>query len=127
VFFITISAAGLPDGEDAEEPLGLIFGAIFAFIMSNACYTGGWITQLYLKSHGIVKPRMASCFLKLGMIFSAAVVSIPAVLWTALYVCTWFGYVPFPPGYANNHWQESISGNLDIPAFSGQSESPAHF
>jgi hypothetical protein len=41
----------LPRGEDAVEPLMLLFGTAAYGIACNAAYTLGWISEIYLFSH----------------------------------------------------------------------------
>ena len=80
VIFITcIDAAGvLKPGEDAVEPLALMF----APLLVNLCYTSGWLVDAPLR---LIRPSFSPQFtpklFRLGLIFSLFVVSFPAVFW----------------------------------------------
>jgi hypothetical protein len=36
----------IPQGEDAIEPMTLVFGVVVYGIMANLCYTLGWVIEL---------------------------------------------------------------------------------
>jgi hypothetical protein len=79
VFFTCIQASGtLQPGEDAEEPLALIF-APFAV---NFCYTAGWLVDAPLRLlRRSLTPRFTPLLFAIGLGFSLFVVSLPAVYW----------------------------------------------
>jgi hypothetical protein len=74
------SEFGLPN-----PPLFVLFGVIIYGILANACYTGGWVTELIVRR---MWPREADRFatlsFSLGIIFSVLVTLVPAVLVGAL-------------------------------------------
>jgi hypothetical protein len=78
-------------GEDIEEPLGLVIGAIAFGVGANICYSLGWITEL-LWSWGDVsktealRPRIFS----IGVWFSVALTFLPAA--ACLFVWTLSGF-----------------------------------
>ena len=86
VFYIAIEAAGgLKPGEDAVEPLALMF-APFAI---NACYTLGWLVELPLRAvfpGTEVRDRLGPRLMKLGVGLSLFAASLPAVLWVAIWL-----------------------------------------
>lgn len=80
-FFIFITASQkLTEGEDAVEPIALLFAPIFI----NICYTSGEVLELI---YGRVwkdkdgKEAMATRLLKLGTGLSLIAVLIPSVYW----------------------------------------------
>jgi len=79
IFFISIVSANvLGPGEDAVEPLAIMF----APIAINICYTAGWFVESVLwfiwpsKRH-ILGPLL----FKVGLGFSLLMVTLPAVFW----------------------------------------------
>jgi hypothetical protein len=79
VFFVSISTSGrLQPGEDAVEPIALLFAPIAA----NVCYTAGWLVEVPLR---FVRPSLCPGFtahlFRLGIAFSLFVISLPAVIW----------------------------------------------
>jgi hypothetical protein len=79
IFFMSIVSSGvLGPGEDAVEPLALIF----APIAINICYCAGWIVESTLR---IIWPDKQQLFgpvlFKLGLGFSLLVVTLPATIW----------------------------------------------
>jgi hypothetical protein len=79
IFFAAIGASHtLPPGEDAVEPAALFLAPI-AF---NICYTLGWLVEIPAR---LVVPDLSPGFgpglLFAGLVFSAVVISLPAVLW----------------------------------------------
>ena len=79
IFFISLSTSGqLKPGEDAVEPLALIF----APIVINVFYCAGWILENILRVIWPSKRRFFGPFLfKLGLGFSLFVVTLPAIFW----------------------------------------------
>src|SRR5208282_2455854 len=62
VFYWAINSSGqLKEGDDAIEPLALIFAPIGV----NICYTLGWFVQLLFRKKS--SPRFAPFLLKLGL------------------------------------------------------------
>jgi hypothetical protein len=82
-----ISSGKLAPGEDAIEPLGLIVGVVVFPVAINVCYTLGWLVELVVRGiRPSTTPRFAPVLLGLGLGFSVALVSLPAVIWTAIWV-----------------------------------------
>jgi hypothetical protein len=82
-------------GEDVEEPLGLIVGAILYGLAANAFYTLGWISEL-LWSGGDTsrtQPFRKRVFL-LGLIMSCVLTLLPAVLIPVLWWTSGFHHGP---------------------------------
>ncbi len=78
IFYWGILTSGhLQPGEDAVEPLALL---IAPFIV-NICYTLGWLTEISARAIFSVSPQFGPLLLKLGIILSLFLVSIPALLW----------------------------------------------
>lgn len=76
-------AGGLGPGEDAVEPLMLIFAP---FIV-NILYTGGWITELVLRIlWKETSPDIGRILYRSGISFSIFVVAFPAVCWFVIWV-----------------------------------------
>jgi hypothetical protein len=76
-FFITHSAV-LQPGEDAVEPLAIIF----APLVINIFYTAGWLVEVF--SRLIFRERIARLgplLLKFGLAFSLLVALFPALYW----------------------------------------------
>lgn len=81
IFFVSIVSSGvLGPGEDAVEPLAIIF----APVAINICYCAGWIFENILR---VILPSkqhlLGPVLLKLGLGFSLFVVTFPAVLWSS--------------------------------------------
>ncbi|MHB1458454.1 MAG: hypothetical protein ACYC0V_16220 [Armatimonadota bacterium] len=84
LFLIFIGESGvLSPGEDAEEPMGLLFAAVMGPIILNICYTAGWIVELFLRKIGIWRPKFGPLLLIFGTLFTLLVVGIPAIYWGA--------------------------------------------
>jgi hypothetical protein len=65
-------------GEDAVEPLALL---VTPFVI-NFCYTGGWIVELAVKTmRPGYKLNLAPMLLKMGIVFSLIIVSLPTLIW----------------------------------------------
>jgi hypothetical protein len=79
IFFISIASSGeLKPGDDAVEPLALIF----APIAINVLYCAGWIVENILRVIWPSKRRFFGPFLfKLGLGFSLLVITFPAGFW----------------------------------------------
>lgn len=79
LFFVSITSAKvLSAGEDAVEPLALIF----APIAINICYTAGWFIEGILWYIWPRKRRMFGPLLfKIGLGFSLFIVTLPAIYW----------------------------------------------
>ena len=72
----------LPKGEDAVEPLALVFGVVVYGFMANVCYTIGWITELLLRRGDPERARQTgTLFFKLGFVASCVLTTFP--LWIA--------------------------------------------
>jgi len=95
VFFVAIDAAGLPPGEDAIEPMLLIVGVPFIAIAANVCYTLGWLVELAVRATGYKSRSLAPELFAIGTAFSIFVLSLPAALWTFIWILTLFGLKPF--------------------------------
>jgi hypothetical protein len=79
ISFVCITTSGtLQPGEDAEEPLALLF-APFAI---NFCYTAGWIVDAPLRFFfpGL-SPRFTPLLFSLGLAFSLLIATLPAAYW----------------------------------------------
>jgi hypothetical protein len=88
--FEVVANSILPPGEDAEEPLALLFGVIAYGVACNIAYTLGWIGEIYFFQHareaGLVFRNKA--FLA-GLILSCVVPTLPVGLWTILWAFGW--------------------------------------
>lgn len=84
LFFFFIEHSGqLNPGEDALEPLALIFAPLFI----NIAYTSGWIVEIILrKIVKIHKHEIGVLLLKAGVIFSIAVILFPSTIWGVIYL-----------------------------------------
>ncbi|MDC4224478.1 MAG: hypothetical protein MPW15_09680 [Candidatus Manganitrophus sp.] len=83
-FFLFIHLAHeLKPGEDAIEPLALFV----APILINFAYTAGWVSELLLRFFWRSGPHpVGPVLLKLGLIFSIAVVLLPSTLWFVIWL-----------------------------------------
>jgi hypothetical protein len=77
-YYFIIGAGILEPGEDAVEPIAILF----APILINILYTTGWIVEIiirpFLPSHTwSIGPKL----LKIGLIFSLVIVLIPSTYW----------------------------------------------
>jgi hypothetical protein len=91
VFFWAITTSGeLKDGEDAVEPVGMMAALIIVPLAANACYTLGWMVELCVRA---IAPRLTKAFgpvlFLIGVCFSIALVSLPAVLWVLIRLFGW--------------------------------------
>jgi hypothetical protein len=91
LFFFFIEVSGkLEPGEDAVEPIALLF-APFAI---NLCYTAGWIVELIVK---FVSPqrhsKMGLWLFISGLVFSLIVVCLPSTVWGILVLLQLLGVV----------------------------------
>ena len=79
IFFWSVTTSGhLKAGEDAVEPMAL-FAAPFGV---NACYTLGWLVDVPARTlWPSLSPRFSPVLLKLGIVLSAFLISIPAAFW----------------------------------------------
>lgn len=79
ILSLSISSAGvLETDEDAVEPFMLLLVPIAA----NLCYTGGCIVDaLWRANQPTLSPRMTPLLYKIGLGFSSAVISLPALIW----------------------------------------------
>jgi hypothetical protein len=72
----------IPRGEDAVEPLALVFGVVVYGFMANVCYTFGWITELLMRKGDPERARRTGRRLfKLGLAGSCVLTTFP--LWIA--------------------------------------------
>jgi hypothetical protein len=88
--FEVVANSMLPPGEDAEEPLALLFGVIAYGVACNVAYTLGWIGEIYFFQHareaGLVFRNKA--FLA-GLLLSCVVPTLPVGLWIILWAFGW--------------------------------------
>src|SRR5262249_4022552 len=79
IFFVSILTSGhLQPGEDAVEPIALIFAPVVA----NILYTSGWVVGLAVRSTAPnVSQKVGLLLFKLGLAFSFVVISLPALTW----------------------------------------------
>ena len=79
VFFWAISSSGqLEPGEDAVEPIALLFAPILA----NLGYSLGWLVEITIRRlQPDIRPNFGPQLFKLGLGFSFLIISAPAVLW----------------------------------------------
>jgi len=83
-------------GEDVEEPLGIIFGAIVYGVVANVCYTLGWITEILWLGTGpddTKKIRRTRIFWA-GVVLSACLTLLPAILLPVLWAIFGFQHGP---------------------------------
>jgi hypothetical protein len=70
----------VPVGEDAIEPLALVFGVLAYGVMANVCYTLGWIVELLMRKQeqDPLKARQQGWrFFKLGFAGSCVLTTLP--------------------------------------------------
>jgi len=68
---------------DAIEPLMLLFMPIAV----NVCYTVGWPVEIVLrKLRSDLNPKLGEFFFRVGLIFSFALISLPAVVWSVIWL-----------------------------------------
>jgi hypothetical protein len=78
-------------GEDVEEPLGLIVGAVLYGFAANVFYTLGWISELLWSGGDTSRTEpFRKCVFSLGLIVSCVVTLLPAVLIPVLWLM--FGF-----------------------------------
>jgi len=79
IFFISIVSANvLEPGEDAVEPLAIMFAPIAV----NICYTAGWVVENVLWLVWPSKRHIWGPLLfKIGLGFSLFMVTLPALFW----------------------------------------------
>lgn len=84
IFTWSLDASGhLEAGEDAIEPLILLFLPIAV----NICYTIGWPVEIVLrKLRPDLNPKLGEFLFRLGLIFSLALISLPAVVWSVIWL-----------------------------------------
>jgi hypothetical protein len=71
-------------GEDFEEPLGLIFGAILFGFFANIGYTMGWILELRLPAENAeLRRAFRTKNFRRGIFWSCALASTP--VWLSLF------------------------------------------
>ena len=77
LFLLFISLAHeLKPGEDAVEPLALPV----AVVLANVAYTGGWVVELLVRLIWRDRyPYLGPTLLKLGLVFTLAVLLLPSV------------------------------------------------
>lgn len=77
-YFFIVTSGHLQPGEDAIEPMALFVVPV----VINLAYTGGWIVELVMRYiFRITSMKIGPVLLRLGIIFSLFVVSIPPVVW----------------------------------------------
>jgi hypothetical protein len=84
LFYFFIQSSGkLEPGEDAVEPMAIFV----APIVINLAYTAGWVVELILRLVFSVKSRIVGpILLKIGVVFSLVVVSLPSIVWGCIYI-----------------------------------------
>jgi hypothetical protein len=84
MFFLFIHLAHeLKPGEDAVEPLAIIF----APIAINILYTGGWISELLLRIFWREKsPHIGPILFKLGISLSVFAIFLPSTIWFVIWI-----------------------------------------
>ncbi len=84
IFTFSLDASGhLAPGEDAIEPL-LLLSSPFAV---NVCYTIGWPVEIVLrKLRPDLYPKLGVLLFRLGLILSLALISLPAVVWSVIWL-----------------------------------------
>ena len=84
LFYFFIQSSGkLEPGEDAVEPMAIFV----APIVINLAYTAGWAVELILRHVFSVKSRIIGPrLLKIGVVFSLVVVSLPSIVWGCIYI-----------------------------------------
>jgi hypothetical protein len=84
MFFLFIHLAhGLEPGEDAVEPLAIIF----APIVINILYTAGWMAELILRIIWREKsPDIGPILFKLGISFSLFAIFFPSTFWFVIWI-----------------------------------------
>ncbi len=95
LFYVFILSANvLQPGEDAEEPLGLLFGAIVGPILINICYTVGWVTEIFARIVLHNKSnKLGPQLFKLGIGFSLFIVFIPSLYWFGYCLLKFIGMI----------------------------------
>ena len=80
IFFVAIQSSGqLQPGEDAVEPLALLF----APLAINLLYTLGWIVEIPARLMiSTLSPRFGPMLLKLGIGLGLFLITLPAAFWT---------------------------------------------
>lgn len=77
-FFFILHSDALKPGEDAEEPLAILFAPVAV----NICYTAGWILETLALKTGVGGKRLRGPLLmRVGLAFSLFVILLPSVLW----------------------------------------------
>lgn len=84
LFFVFIGLANeLQPGEDAVEPLALLF----APIAINICYTTGWIIETIVNSLRRKEDQsIGPILMKVGMVFSIVVLFIPSTTLVLIWI-----------------------------------------
>jgi hypothetical protein len=79
-----VNASGhVAPGEDAIEPLLLPFLPIAV----NICYTTGWPVEIVLRRlWSDLNPKLGEFLFRAGLVFSLAVISLPAVVWSVIWL-----------------------------------------
>jgi hypothetical protein len=84
IFIWSVNASGhVAPGEDAIEPLLLPFlpNAV------NICYTTGWPVEIVLRRlWSDLNPKLGEFLFRAGLVFSLAVISLPAVVWSVIWL-----------------------------------------
>lgn len=84
IFIWSVNASGhVAPGEDAIEPLLLPFLPIAV----NICYTTGWPVEIVLRRlRSDLNPKLGEFLFRAGLVFSLAVISLPAVVWSVIWL-----------------------------------------
>jgi hypothetical protein len=74
--FVALMSLMLEPGEDAVEPVALFAGVVLA----NVAFTGGWVVELLVRLICRDRyPYLGPTLLKLGLVFTLAVLLLPSV------------------------------------------------
>jgi len=84
--FVVLMSPMLEPGEDAVEPLALPVGVVLA----NVAFTGGWVVELLVRLIWRERyPYLGPTLLKLGLVFTLAVLLLPSVGAGAAWLARW--------------------------------------
>jgi hypothetical protein len=80
----------IPAGEDAIEPVALLFGVLAYGVMANVCYTLGWVVELLMRKKDPLKARQqGQRFFKLGFAGSCLLTTLPFLLGCLQWLLSW--------------------------------------
>ena len=82
-------------GEDVEEPLGIIVGAIVYAVAANLCYSVEWISELLWSWGDTTRTEtMRAKIFRIGLVFSVVVTLMPAILVPLIWAIFGFQHGP---------------------------------